>query len=146
MLYHTSIIVFDSSKIVAALCSAYSALGSPSWTPASEIIDMMVAAACGDSVAQENWEQHCARRDEKLNREQERKSITHLFRSVASQKDFIDYSSARIQIKSGELRRNQLGKRQSECDGKTTELAAMMPVPPMAFVGKGGQNACTIGV
>lgn len=146
MLYRNEEIVFDSSKIFQALLKASGLEGSPEYTITSEIIDMMVSAACGDSTAQESWEQHCIRRDEKLNREQELQSITHLLRSVMSRKDFVDYSSVRTRIKSGELRRNQLGKRQSECDGKTTELAAMMPVPPMSFVGKGGQNACTMGV
>ena len=146
MLYRNREFAFDSNKILQAILKAYGLTGSPEYNPLSEIIEMMIAAACGDSTAQESWEQHCIWRDEKLNREQERKSITHLLRSVISRKDFVDYSSVRTRIKSGELRRNQLGKRQSECDGKTTELAAMMPVPPMAFVRKGGQNACTMGV
>ncbi|MBE5767736.1 MAG: hypothetical protein E7335_11385 [Clostridiales bacterium] len=137
---------FDSIKIINAIRKVFGLTGSPEWNPASKIIDMMVAVACGDSEAQESWERYCARRDEKLNREQELKSINNLLTSVMGRRHDKHCSSEKTQISMGELRRKQLGKRQSECDGKVTELATMMPVPPLTLVQKGGQNICTTGV
>lgn len=139
-------ISFDSSKIVNAILKAFGLTGSPEWNPASEIINMMIDAACGDSTAQENWEQHCARRDEKLTREQELRSITNLLAAVLEKRNDKDHASAKVQNVARELRRNQLCKRQSECDGKATEIAVMMPVPPLTLTWKGGQNICRTGV
>lgn len=102
-----------------------------------ETLNMLVKAMYDDPEAVASWEEYCFWRDEEFRRSDELKRITHLLSTILTLR--VDSLLVSFITRIGENRRRleRLSQRQPQGDGKSTRLAAVMPVPPMIST-KGG--------
>lgn len=99
--------------------------------------DLLSRIIDGDLSAEAEMEQYRRAREEEIRRSEELKSI----RNILGSKGKLEQLSAKdkdARLKAHKLRMAQRSQRQPQGDGKTTRLAASLPIPPLMNM-KGGQ-------
>ena len=136
---------FRVKLIEQAILKAFYAASEEHTRKHQEFFDLLSRIISGDLSAEEEMERYRREREEEIRRSEELRQFK-VYLGMRDKIEELNPKDTDARLKAHKLRMEQRSQRQPQGDGKTTRLAATLPVPPLMNV-KGGQlYALRIGV
>jgi len=142
---HSPVCCFDMSRIADAIMKAFDGAYNDHMKQHQKFFDLLSRIISGDLSAEEEMERYRREREEESRRSEELRQFK-VYLGMRDKIEELNPKDTDARLKAHKLRMEQRSQRQPQGDGKTTRLAATLPVPPLMNV-KGGQlYALRIGV